>query len=115
VVSEPAANRRFVGTLFTLSDLPSLLPLEAVKIEPVLTTDGLTPAGLERILQHAAPVAPDDRLIDEWHYVPWQRASFRSRGATWTLELHLGMGFLAEERGRRGAFRFDVRDAQAHP
>jgi hypothetical protein len=94
-----------------------LVPLAEVKIDRDLNADGaekngaarVTPTNLEQVLTAAKPAAPDDKMIDEWSYAPWCRGTFVAAGRKWSVALYLGgVGVIADDAGRKGAFRFEV-------
>lgn len=117
LLSAPVADSRLMGKLYTVGDMSRLAPIGEVKIDRDSNAgwaekNGAARTGpetLERLLLAANPVAPDDKLLDEWSYAPWCRASFVSRGRAWSVTLFLGgLGVIADDGGRTGAFRFDV-------
>jgi hypothetical protein len=117
LLSEPAADTRLLGRLHTVGDMGRLAPIAEVKIDRDLNADWaekngaacVTPKNLEQLLTAGKPLAPGDKLIDEWSYAPWCRATFVAAGRKWSVALYLGgLGVIADDAGRKGAFRFDV-------
>jgi hypothetical protein len=115
VLAEPSAVSRFGGTLHTIQRLDKLSPLSDLVVTRDVNADwaekngagAITASNLENLLTEAEPVAPDDKLIDQWHYAPWCRGSFTAAGRKWSVALYLGgLGFITDDDGHRGAFRF---------
>ena len=116
LLSEPAADT-MLGTLHTVGDMSRLAPIADVTVHRDLNADQaerdgaarVTPENLEQLLTAGKPVAPRDKLIDEWSYAPWYRATFVVGGRRWSVALYLGgLGIIADDASRKGAFRFDV-------
>jgi hypothetical protein len=117
LLSEPAADSRLLGRLFTVGDMSRLTPVTEVEIARGLDADWaekngaarVTPDDLGRLLAAGRPVAPDDKRIDGWSYAPWCQATFVGGGRKWSVALYLGrLGVISDDAGRRGVFRFGV-------
>jgi hypothetical protein len=117
LLSEPAADTRLLGRLYSVGDMSRLSPISEARIDRDLNADWaekngaarVTPKNLEQLLTAGKPVAPGDKLIDEWSYAPWCRATFVAGGRRWSVAMYLGgFGVIADDAERKGAFRFDV-------
>lgn len=117
LLSEPAAETRLLGRVYTVGDMSCLARISEVRIDRASNADWaekngagrITPKNLEQLLTAAKPIAPGDKLIDDWSYAPWCGATFVVDGRRWSVTLYLGgLGVIADDAERKGAFRFDV-------
>lgn len=114
-MSEPSVVRKHGGRLHTISGLDRIGPLRDVVVTPGINHgwaeangNRITRDDIERLLATARPLAPDDPMVDEWHYAPWCAASFRNEQGRWSVTFFLGgLAFIADEQGKKAVFLFE--------
>jgi hypothetical protein len=120
-ITDPAAESMLLGKLYTIKGINRLTPMSKVKIESDINADWASKNGLskldqaafEKLLISGQPLAPNDKLIDGWHYAPWYRGSFMADDRKWQASLFLGgLGVITDDANRQGVFRFEMPKAE---
>ena len=113
-LTEPSADRRFVGRLFTFQRPKSIELIRDIKITNDVNASWaakkgsrIEPTNFESLFKDSTPLSPDDKLIEEWAFAPWCQATFQLNGRKWSASLFLGgLGILTDDKGCRAAFKF---------
>jgi len=123
VLAEPSFESTRLGSsssLWTVRELTCFSEIDHFVVSGQTNTGGEDAIPTEEtigpLLANSAPVPPDSPLFGQWHYAPWCHVAFRSNGREWHVSLLLGgLGFITDDSGRTGAFRYGLVGRNSEP